>query len=83
MRYAITNLATTRAGGRGRGQARVVGRGGSGDSRYLTFAAGARIEVVEERESGGWWAGKLNGKLGWFPSSFCTIEGDSSIGDYW
>ena len=51
-----------------------TGSGGSGDSRYLTFSAGARIEVVEVRETGGWWAGKLDGKLGWFPSSFCTIE---------
>ena len=24
--------------------------------RYLSFPAGARIEVVEEREAGGWWA---------------------------
>ena len=30
--------------------------GGSGDSRYLTFSAGTRIDVVEEREPGGWWA---------------------------
>ena len=30
---------------------------GSQDSkRYLSFAAGAQIEVVEEREAGGWWA---------------------------
>ena len=42
--------------------------------RYLAFEGGARIEVVEEREPGGWWAGKLDGKLGWFPSSFCRIE---------
>jgi hypothetical protein len=24
--------------------------------RYLSFAAGAQIEIVEERESSGWWA---------------------------
>ena len=30
---------------------------GSQDSkRYLSFAAGAQIEIVEEREAGGWWA---------------------------
>merc|ERR1712185_85020 len=51
-----------------------TGDGGNGDSRYLTFSAGARIEVVTIREAGGWWAGKLDGKFGWFPSSFCIIE---------
>ena len=44
------------------------------EKRYLIFSAGARIEIIEEREAGGWWAGRLDGKLGWFPSSFCTIE---------
>ena len=30
---------------------------GSQDTkRYLSFAAGAKIEIVEEREAGGWWA---------------------------
>ena len=32
------------------------------------------VEVVEEREAGGWWAGRLDGRLGWFPSSFCRIH---------
>lgn len=50
--------------------------GGGDNSKYLSFASGDRIEVVEERESGGWWAGRLKGKLGWFPSSFCTIVSD-------
>ena len=48
--------------------------GTSSGGRYLSFSAGARIEVVEEREVGGWWAGKLGGKLGWFPSSYCRVE---------
>ena len=44
---------------------------GTQDSkRYLSFAVGAQIEIVEEREAGGWWAGRLDGKLGWFPVSF-------------
>ena len=46
----------------------------SDNKRYLTFPAGAKIAVVEEREEGGWWAGRLDGRLGWFPSSFCRIE---------
>ena len=33
------------------------GKGRSG--RYLRFQKDARIEVVEEREAGGWWAGRL------------------------
>lgn len=48
----------------------------SDSKRYLTFGPGARIDVVEEREHGGWWAGRLDGRLGWFPSSFCRIEED-------
>ena len=48
------------------------------DNRYLTFAAGARIAVVEEREKGGWWAGRLEGRLGWFPSAFCMPEDDAT-----
>ena len=32
------------------------------------------IEVVEQREEGGWWAGRLRGRLGWFPSSFTTLS---------
>jgi len=46
---------------------------GGADSKYLSFSVDDRIEIVESREEGGWWAGRLNGKLGWFPSSFCTI----------
>ena len=42
------------------------------DDRYLTFPAGARIAVVEERQEGDWWAGRLDGRLGWFPSAFCV-----------
>ena len=41
---------------------------------YLVFDAGERIEVVEEGEPGGWWRGELNGRVGWFPAAFCTIE---------
>ena len=44
----------------------------------LLAAANTNVQIevnrVEEREEGGWWAGRLDGKLGWFPSSFCTIE---------
>ena len=50
------------------------GSNSSEDNKYLSFTAGARIEIVEEREEGGWWAGRLEGRLGWFPSSFCTVE---------
>ena len=35
--------------------------GTSDAKRYLSFPAGARIEIVEEREAGGWWAGRLDG----------------------
>ncbi|KOO31915.1 hypothetical protein Ctob_015016, partial [Chrysochromulina tobinii] len=46
----------------------------SDEKRYLTFSKDDRIEVIEEREAGGWWAGSLHGKVGWFPSSFCRVE---------
>ena len=46
----------------------------SDEKRYLTFSKDDRIEIIEEREAGGWWAGSLHGKVGWFPSSFCRVE---------
>lgn len=47
---------------------------GDGTADRLSFAAGDRITVLEEREPDGWWMGELNGKRGWFPSAFCRIE---------
>ena len=49
-------------------------QGDGGGKRCLTFRAGDRIRVIEAREAGGWWAGSLDGRQGWFPSSFCRIE---------
>ena len=43
-------------------------------TKYLKFAKGARIEVITERQTSGWWAGKLDGRIGWFPSTFCKVE---------
>lgn len=40
------------------------------DVGKLSFPIGARIEVVEEREPGGWWLGETDGTQGWFPSSY-------------
>ena len=52
-----------------------TGEGWVGDiSGCLTFSAGTRIEIVRQGDPGGWWLGRLNGKKGWFPSSYCTIE---------
>ena len=48
--------------------------GDGGGKRCLTFTTGDRIKVIEARETGGWWAGSLDGRQGWFPSSFCRIE---------
>ena len=49
-------------------------QGDGGGKRCLTFEAGDRIKVIEAREAGGWWAGSLDGRQGWFPSSFCRVE---------
>mmetsp|Transcript_2985 Transcript_2985/g.9026 ORF Transcript_2985/g.9026 Transcript_2985/m.9026 type:complete len:105 (-) Transcript_2985:38-352(-) len=40
----------------------------------LSFAKGERITVVAEEGAGDWWKGELNGKTGYFPSSYCNIE---------
>ena len=39
----------------------------------LSFKAGARIVVTNEREPGDWWKGEIDGKRGFFPSSFCEV----------
>ena len=35
----------------------------------LSFPAGAEILVLQQ-PSGGWWEGKYNGRIAWFPSDF-------------
>ena len=40
---------------------------------YLTLTPGDTIAVVQRGDHAGWWGGKLNKQLGWFPSSFCDI----------
>jgi hypothetical protein len=47
---------------------------GGEEQQYLSFAAGDQIEVTEEGEENGWWAGTLNGRVGWFPVGFCSIR---------
>ena len=37
---------------------------------YLTFPAGAQIEVTFEGEPNGWWEGKLGTTQGWFPAAY-------------
>jgi len=55
------------------------GEGTSGDAGdYLMFPAGARIEVVREGEPGDWWQGRLDSKVGWFPSSFTDMQAEMS-----
>ena len=38
----------------------------------LGFRAGDYIQVTQQGEPGGWWEGSLDGRMGWFPSSFCS-----------
>ena len=56
-------------------------QGDGGGKRCLTFEAGERIKVIEAREAGGWWSGALDGRQGWFPSSFCRIEEEADEAD--
>lgn len=39
----------------------------------LSFKAGTRIVVTNEREPGDWWKGEIDGRRGFFPSSFCEV----------
>ena len=58
------------------------GEGTSGAAGgYLLFGIGARLDVLEEGEAGDWWWGRLDGKEGWFPSSFCTLDLVTARGD--
>ena len=51
------------------------GEGTSGEAGgYLLFAAGARIEILEEGEPDSWWHGSLGEASGWYPSSFTSVE---------
>lgn len=38
----------------------------------LELTEGEVVTVLEQLESG-WWKGQLNGKVGFFPSSFCQL----------
>ena len=56
------------------------GEGSDGAPGYLLFESGATIEVLEVREPGGWWAGRMvGGAIGWFPSAFCRWADGSAI----
>ena len=46
---------------------------------YLSFPAGARIEISELGEAGGWWKGKLGGKVGWFPSPYARLVSSAAV----
>ena len=50
-----------------------VGEDVPGEGEFLHFSGGARIDILEEREAGGWWKGRVDGKEGWFPSSYIII----------
>mmetsp|Transcript_14534 Transcript_14534/g.21938 ORF Transcript_14534/g.21938 Transcript_14534/m.21938 type:complete len:1946 (+) Transcript_14534:90-5927(+) len=43
------------------------------EASELSFKKGARILVLQEKEPGDWWKGELDGKRGYFPSSYCDI----------
>jgi hypothetical protein len=47
---------------------------GQPDGVYLDFKKGMRIEVVKRGEPAGWWLGRLDGKKGWFPVSYCHLQ---------
>ena len=50
------------------------GEGTSGESGgHLTFPEGVYIEVLQAYEPGKWWQGALEGRSGWYPSSFTTV----------
>ena len=49
----------------------------SDDGKALNFEAGARIEVTRELGTGDWWFGILDGKEGWFPSTFVRCVADA------
>ncbi|GAB5364594.1 hypothetical protein AAMO2058_000983200 [Amorphochlora amoebiformis] len=42
----------------------------------ISLKKGDIIEVIEKGEEGGWWRGRLNGKEGYFPISYCTVIKD-------
>jgi len=46
--------------------------------RQLSFKKGAVIKVTHQYENG-WWAGEINGKIGYLPSTYITlVEGGAS-----
>ena len=40
----------------------------------LSLKIGDRILITEEGAPGDWWAGELNGVVGYFPIDFCRVE---------
>ena len=57
-----------------------VGTAGE-EGGYLVFPEGARIELLEECEAVGWWKGRLNGKVGYFPSTYTKVERWAEVRD--
>ena len=43
----------------------------------LSFKTGAKIIVTSPRQPGDWWKGEVDGKRGFFPSSFCEIRSEA------
>jgi len=43
----------------------------------LSFKTGAKIIVTSARQAGDWWKGEVDGKRGFFPSSFCDIRSEA------
>jgi len=36
----------------------------------IVFKEGEKIEVLDDADTQGWWQGRLNDKVGWFPASY-------------
>ena len=51
----------------------------SPDTQALTFRAGDIIQVTQRGNPNDWWAGSLNGQLGWFPSNYCSEPYSSKL----
>lgn len=50
---------------------------GDASLRQLSFKKNDVIKVTNQYENG-WWAGELNGKIGYLPSTYIKLEGASS-----
>jgi len=50
---------------------------GNSDLRQLTFKVGDVINITNQYDNG-WWAGELNGTIGYVPATYIKLMSDAS-----